>query len=66
MTDITIPPEASQAAWSAFVMCNGSSRDAVDAAARAMLANWPGAVLDTEWMDGVATLILPLTETTNE
>jgi len=66
MTDITIPPEALEAAESAY--CEAWDRDepALLAACIAMLRAWPGSYSLTEndsaEIRDVAAIILPLTE----
>ena len=63
MTDITIPPEALEAAESAY--CEAWDRDepALLAACLAMLRAWPGMHLGAPWVIGVpnaTSIILPL------
>ena len=61
MTDITIPPEALEAARTAFANA-GTADDAVDpihAACQAMLKAWPGMEIETVFVEK-EYLILPL------
>ena len=69
MIDITIPPEALEAARTAFANA-GTADDAVDpihAACLAMLNAWPGMVNGSTWQTRRRDIILPLdTENTND
>ena len=64
MTDITIPPEALEAAIAAAIDAEPNIRDQLHAACLAMLKAWPGAVTFTphaaQWPFDAASVILPL------
>lgn len=73
MTDITIPPEALEAA--AFHLPGYHNKDLwphVEAACLAMIKNWPGmGPIRTDqpigdWCDKLPAIILPLSENTND
>jgi hypothetical protein len=69
MTDITIPPEAHSAAHRAFRIAHeetGSVGEAVDAACLAMLRAWPGMYEEPASAMGPKSIILPLTEPSND
>jgi hypothetical protein len=66
MDNITIPPEALEAAKDAYMRSNGTLEDFIAAACLAMLEHWPGMI---NWVDGIGrpkSITLPLQEPSDD